>query len=82
MTHVPSHYSLPEHLSRILASPEFAAAAKEAGKTRDELSAAVAQALKSATQEQRREELRAYEQELGAQALTAAVEKAKADKAA
>jgi hypothetical protein len=69
---IPFHYSLPEHLARILASPEFAAAARETGKTRDELSAAVAQALKSATQDARRIELADFEEKLTKQALAAA----------
>ena len=69
---VPYHYSLPEHLARIIASPEFAAAAKETGKTHDELSAVVAQALKSATESARRTELADFEERLTKQALAAA----------
>jgi hypothetical protein len=79
---IPFHYSVPEHLARIIASDEFRQAAKEAGRTSDEFSADVAAALKALTAEQRKEELRAYEEALGVQALTAAVEKAKAKQAA
>jgi hypothetical protein len=72
MTHVPAHYSLSEHLSRILASPEFAAALRETGQTYDDLSYAVLQALKSATQDARRTELADFEEKLTKQALAAA----------
>jgi hypothetical protein len=75
--HEPKFYDLPQHLQRVFDGPEFAAALKEANKTVEEFRSAVEKELKALTQEQRREELKNYEELLGAAALHNALERFK-----
>jgi hypothetical protein len=73
------HYSLPNHLARIFESAEFHAAAKEVGRTMDQFRNDVTLALKDLVKEEADAELKAYEKELGDQALTHALIKFKGD---
>lgn len=66
-------------MQRIYDSPEFAAAAKEAGRTIAEFHADVEAELKRLVEAQRREELRTFEAALSKEALAAAVAKFKTD---
>src|SRR5215813_4882669 len=75
MTHEPKTYDLPHHLAKILSSKEFAEAAKEVGRTTAQFAEDVAQTLKEATEERRREELAHYEDLLAAGALYRAQER-------
>src|SRR5207248_139733 len=60
-------------------SPEFAAAAKEVGKTAEAFRQDVTAELKKLNEDQRREELRVFEKELSEQAITHALGKFKGD---
>src|SRR5262245_19216669 len=72
---MPHHYDLPNHLARIFDSAEFEAARKEVDKTLHEFRDAVEAELKALTQEQRRDELKNFEELVGAKALSSALEK-------
>jgi hypothetical protein len=75
----PKSFDLPDCLQRIYDSAEYAAAAKEAGRTADEFRRAVEVELKKFTEEARKEHLRAFEKELGDQAIAHALGKFKGD---
>jgi hypothetical protein len=72
-------YDLPDHLARLTASKEFSDALKEANRSVEEFRADVEAALKHASKEALKEELRAYEHRLGSQALHNALERFKGD---
>jgi hypothetical protein len=76
---IPANYNLPDHLGRIFESPEFEQAAKDVGKSAAEFRHDVANELKTLNEDQKRVELRTYEQQLGAEALHAALVKFKKD---
>ena len=79
MSHEPKFYNLPDHLARIFDSQEFHAAAKEVGKAVDVFRYDVTVALKALTEQARKEELQAFEKEVGDRALTHALEKFRDD---
>jgi hypothetical protein len=80
--HHPVSYSVADHAAKVFRSDEYKRAAASLGLRAEDFQADVAAELKAAVAEQHAEELRAYEKILGARALAAAVEKAKARKAA
>jgi len=75
----PKAFNLPDCLQRIYDSPEYAAAAKEAGRAADQFRADVEAELKKFTEEARKEHLRAFEKELSDQAIAHALGKFKGD---
>jgi hypothetical protein len=79
MTHEPKTYDLPSHLAKIFRSEEYAAAARQVGKTVEAFQQDVTDELKKLTAEQRQEELEAFEHLMGSQALTAALGKFKTE---
>jgi hypothetical protein len=79
VSHEPKNYDLPNHLAKILRSPEFAAAAKQAEKSHESFQNDVGEALKKVVGELRGAELAEFENHLQAQALTAALAKFKTD---
>jgi hypothetical protein len=79
LTREPKHYVFENHLAKIFDSPEFAAAAKEVGRSVDAFRQDVEQELKKLTEEARKEHLRTYQKELSEQALIYAVAKFKGD---
>jgi hypothetical protein len=81
-THEPKHYDLPRHAAAIFRMPAFIETAKNADPRPEDFQNNVVAELKRIVAEQRAQELADYEQVLGVRALTAAVEKLKADKAA
>src|SRR5262245_7402895 len=80
--HHPVGYSVADHLARIFRSSEYAEAAKSVGHTVESFQDEVATALKKIIGEQHAQELHEYEAAHGPRAVAAAVEKAKAAKAA
>ncbi len=78
----PVGYSVADHAAKIFKTPAFLEAAKGAGLTAEQFQMPVAAELKRIVADQRAAELAEYEQTLGGRALTAAIEKLKAEQAA
>jgi hypothetical protein len=76
--HHPVHYVLADHAAKIFRSPAYVEAAKTVGISPNEFQKAVAAEFKRLTAEQAAKELLEYEKALGAAAITAAIDKAKA----
>jgi len=78
LSHEPKNYDLPHHLAKIIASAEFAQAAKDLGKTPDAFSSDVEAELKKLVNKHRADELASFESDAAKLALSAAKAKSAA----